>query len=99
MTAPSVTKKTDGDRVILSLAGPWIVGAGKALETGAASLMSEVGGAKSRQIFRGGQSLFMKQGARFSVRKLIEHRRTNRLVQSAFHHATSSVVGTADFRC
>ena len=46
-TAPSVTKKTDGDRVILSLAGPWIVGAGKALETGAASLMSEAGGAKS----------------------------------------------------
>ena len=46
-TAPSVTKKTDGDRVILSLAGTWIVGAGKALETGAASLMSEVGDAKS----------------------------------------------------
>ncbi len=45
--APSVTKKTDGDRVILSPAGAWIVGAGKALETGAASLMSEVGGAKS----------------------------------------------------
>ena len=46
-TAPSVTKKAGGDGVVLSLAGPWIVGAGKALETGAASLMSEVGGAKS----------------------------------------------------
>jgi phospholipid/cholesterol/gamma-HCH transport system permease protein len=46
-TAPSVTKKVDGDRLILSPAGAWIVAAGKALETSAASLTSEVGDAKN----------------------------------------------------
>jgi phospholipid/cholesterol/gamma-HCH transport system permease protein len=46
-TAPSVTKKAAGDGVVLSLAGAWIVGAGKALETAAASLKSEVEDAKS----------------------------------------------------
>jgi phospholipid/cholesterol/gamma-HCH transport system permease protein len=46
-TAPSVTKKAGGDGVVLLLAGAWIVGAGKALETGAASLTSEVGDVKS----------------------------------------------------
>jgi len=46
-TAPSVTKKAGGDGIVLSLAGAWIVGAGKALETGATSLMKEVGDAKT----------------------------------------------------
>jgi phospholipid/cholesterol/gamma-HCH transport system permease protein len=46
-TAPSVTRKAGGDGIVLSLGGAWIVSAGKALETSAASLLSEVGAAKS----------------------------------------------------
>ena len=36
--APSVTRKADADRLILSLAGDWIIGQGSRLETSAASL-------------------------------------------------------------
>ena len=45
--APSVTRKDFGGGVVLSLAGAWIVTAGKVLETSGASLTAAVGGAKS----------------------------------------------------
>ena len=45
--APSVTRQTGADGVVLSLAGAWIVMAGKALETGAASLTSDAKGASN----------------------------------------------------
>jgi phospholipid/cholesterol/gamma-HCH transport system permease protein len=44
--APSVTPKTGDDGVVLSLAGVWIIAAGRALETSAASLTSAARGAK-----------------------------------------------------
>ncbi len=44
--APSVTPKTGDDGVVLSLAGAWIIAAGRALETSAASLTSAARGAK-----------------------------------------------------
>jgi phospholipid/cholesterol/gamma-HCH transport system permease protein len=44
---PSATKKVDGDAVVLSLAGMWIISAGSGLEAGAASLASQAQGAKS----------------------------------------------------
>ena len=46
-TAPSVTRKIAGDSVVFSLAGAWIIAAGPALETTAATLASTLGGAKS----------------------------------------------------
>ena len=45
--APSVIRQTGDDGIVLSLAGAWIVGAGRALETSAASLMSGARDAKS----------------------------------------------------
>ncbi len=45
--APSVTRQTSDDGIVLRLAGAWIVAAGKALETGGASLTSGARGAKS----------------------------------------------------
>jgi phospholipid/cholesterol/gamma-HCH transport system permease protein len=48
--APSATKKADGDGVVLSLVGAWIISAGSGLEVGAASLTSQAQGAK-RVIF------------------------------------------------
>ena len=45
--APSVTPKTGDDGVVLSLAGAWIVAAGRALETSAASLTSAARGARN----------------------------------------------------
>ena len=45
--APSVTRQTSDDGIVLRLAGAWIVAAGKALETSGASLSSGVRGAKS----------------------------------------------------
>ena len=44
--APSVTPKTGHDGVVLSLAGAWIIAAGRALETSAASLTSAARGAR-----------------------------------------------------
>ena len=45
--APSVTPKTGDDGVVLSLAGAWIIAAGRALETSAASLTSAARGARN----------------------------------------------------
>ncbi len=45
--APSVTPKTGEDGVILSLAGAWIIAAGRALETSAASVTSAAQGARN----------------------------------------------------
>ena len=47
---PSVTPKTGDDGVILSLAGAWIIAAGRALETSAASVTSAAQGAKNAVI-------------------------------------------------
>jgi phospholipid/cholesterol/gamma-HCH transport system permease protein len=45
--APSVTPKTGDDGVVVSLAGAWIIAAGRALETSAASLTSAARGARN----------------------------------------------------
>jgi phospholipid/cholesterol/gamma-HCH transport system permease protein len=45
--APSVTRQGSGDGLVLSLAGAWIVTAGKVLEASAARLTSDVGNSKS----------------------------------------------------
>jgi phospholipid/cholesterol/gamma-HCH transport system permease protein len=45
--APSATRKVDGDGVVLSLAGMWIVAAGSGLEAAAGSLASAAQGAKN----------------------------------------------------
>jgi phospholipid/cholesterol/gamma-HCH transport system permease protein len=45
--APSVTPQVGADGVVLSLAGAWIIAAGKTLETTAATLTSAAPGAKS----------------------------------------------------
>ncbi len=45
--APTVTPKASGEGVVISLAGGWIIAAGRALETSAASLTSAARGAKS----------------------------------------------------
>ncbi|HLX99370.1 MAG TPA: MlaE family lipid ABC transporter permease subunit [Roseiarcus sp.] len=46
-TTPSVTRQAGQDGVVLSLAGEWIVGAGRELEAAGASLLSSANGAKS----------------------------------------------------
>ena len=43
--APSVTPKTGDDGLVLSLAGAWIVAAGRALEVSAAAMTSAARGA------------------------------------------------------
>ena len=48
--APSVTRKISGDGIILSLAGGWVIAGGRALESGAAALMSGAFGAKRATI-------------------------------------------------
>ncbi len=48
--APSVTRKIAGDGIVLSLAGGWVIAAGKALEAAAAALASGALGAKSATI-------------------------------------------------
>ncbi len=48
--APSVTRKIAGDGVVLSLAGAWVIAAGRTLETSAAGLNSGSRGAKSATI-------------------------------------------------
>jgi len=48
--APSVTRKIAGDGIVLSLAGGWVVAAGRALEADAAALKSGAVGAKSATI-------------------------------------------------
>jgi phospholipid/cholesterol/gamma-HCH transport system permease protein len=45
-TTPSVTREESPDGVVLSLAGEWIVGAGRHLEAAGASLLSSAKGAK-----------------------------------------------------
>ncbi len=45
--SPSVTRQDGADGPVLSLAGAWIVGAGKVLESSSASLTSAIGDAKT----------------------------------------------------
>jgi phospholipid/cholesterol/gamma-HCH transport system permease protein len=61
--APSVTRKIADDGIVLSLAGGWVVGAGKAMETGADSMTSGARGARSAIIDLGGVDRMDTAGA------------------------------------
>jgi phospholipid/cholesterol/gamma-HCH transport system permease protein len=61
--APSVSRETSDDGVVLSLAGAWVIAAGRELETGAAAMASEAHGARAATIDLGGVNRMDTAGA------------------------------------